>query len=92
MFRRRIWSYAVFSLTMPLAAFAKEVLYVESGAIGLAIGMWVEHRFRGLKDEVSSLAARYWRPMDRLKWCLTTLLEIGSIAGGIVVLAVGWYR
>ena len=111
---RRIWSYAVFSLAVPLGTFALlvffaiatylpaalpaalhpktapvQVLYVECGGICLAVGMAVEYRFRGLKDEVSSLAARYLRPMDRVKWCLTTLLGLGSLAG-IGVLAVGW--
>ena len=113
---RRIWSYAVVSLALPLVAFAmllffaaatffpaafpatlhpatapKNILYIECGAIGLAVGMSLEYKFRGLKDEVASLAARYWQPMDRIKWCLTTLLGIGSV-GSMAVLAVGWYR
>lgn len=82
---------AAFPATLHPATAPKEILYIECGGIFLAVGLWVEHRFRGLKDEVSSLAARYWRPMDRVKWCLTTLLGIGSLAG-MAVLAVGWYR
>jgi hypothetical protein len=82
---------AAFPAALHPATAPKEILYVECGAICLAVGMSVEHRFRGLRDEVASLAAPYWRPMDRVKWCLMTLLGIGSIAA-MGVLAVGWYR
>jgi hypothetical protein len=82
---------AAFPATLHPATASKEVLWIECGAIYVAVGWLVDHRFSDLRDEVSSLAARYRRPMDRVKWCLTTLFGIGSIAG-IVVLSVGWYR
>lgn len=53
---------AAFPATLHPATAPMEILYIECGAIALAVGMSVEHKFRGFKDEVSSLAARYWAP------------------------------
>jgi hypothetical protein len=81
----------VFPVALHPATASKQVLYIECCAICLAVGLSVEHKFRRLRDEVASLAMLYWRPVDRVKWCLMTLLGIGSIAV-MVLLAVGWYR
>jgi len=81
---------AVIPAALHPATASKEILWLESGVICVAVGWSVEYRFRDLKDDVSSLAARYWRPMDRMKWCLTTLLGIGSIAG-MVFLTTRWH-
>jgi hypothetical protein len=73
------------------ATASKEILAIEGVGIFLAVGVWMEHRFRGMRDDVSSLAGRYWTFSDRIKWCLTTLLGLGSIAG-VVVMTIAMYR
>ncbi len=57
------------------------MLWLEGVAIFVMVGVCVEYRFRGLKDDVSVLAGRYWTLSDRVKWCLTTLLGAGSVVG-----------
>jgi len=72
------------------ATASKEILAIEGAGIFLAVSLSVEHRMRGLREDVSSLAGRYWTFSDRIKWCLTTLLGIGSIAG-VALLTIAMY-
>ncbi len=72
------------------ATASKEVLGIACAGIFLMVGLWVEHRFRDMREDVSSLAGRYWTLSDRIKWCLTTLLGLGSIAG-VALLTVAMY-
>lgn len=72
------------------ATASEQTLLIEGSAIFLTVGFSVEYYFRGLKDDVASLATRYWTVGDRVKWCLTTLLGVGSIAG-VALLAVAMH-
>ena len=72
------------------ATASKEILVIEGAGIFLAVGLSIEYRFRGLREEVSSLARRYWTISDRIKWCFTTLLGLGSV-GGVAFLTIAMY-
>lgn len=58
---------AAFPAYVHPATASKEILGLEAVVIFLVVGFSVEYRFRRLRDDVLSVAQRYWSFGDRVK-------------------------